>query len=262
MKIKKAIVLSDTHCGGSTALWPDKFESDNGQTILPSKLQYWILGKWNQFQADALKLVNGEPFVLIINGDVIEGFHHRSKQVIGKDENDHCRAFLMLIKPLAAKAAKVYMTEGTECHTRDYEHGIASELKAVPDSIRHQPCHDRIDIELNGIRCIFHHHMPTTSREHLRTNAIGMMLANEQLSAGRAGEKLPQVLGMAHRHLADAVSGSYGVAFSTPSWQIGTRFVSKVAPHASQSRIEVGGSVLDFSMGHPFHHHLLYRPCE
>lgn len=256
--IRYAIVVSDLHCGGTTALLPPGFKTLEGQEIGQSLLQKWLWEQWLRLQSDAMAIVGDSPFVLIVNGDCIDGNHHHTKQIISPDENDHVQAFLKTIRPLATKADKVLMSEGTEVHTRNSEHSIADILGAMPDETTGKPCWGRIDIEIQKSRSVFFHHMPTTSRAWLRTNALGAMLANEQLEAARADETLPVVLGMAHRHTPDSIQCNYGTAFVTAPWQLTTRYGGRVVPSA---RFIVGGAVVDYTESKPRLHQLTYRPA-
>lgn len=251
--IKYVLTVSDLHVGGTTALCPRNYTTLNDNLLGLSGLQEWLIDRWDAMVADALKHINGEPFLLVVNGDVIEGDHHRNIQIWSPDTNDHIEAARMLLAPLVAKSAMVAFVEGTECHTRGAEHILANDFgsKTLEDSDRGKGAWARLDINISGHRCVWHHHMPTTSRQWLRHNAIGAMLANEQLSAARSQEPVPFVLGMAHRHQADEISSSHGMAFVTPCWQMLTRYGYKVVPQAADSRIVVGGMLLDFSGSSP-----------
>jgi hypothetical protein len=240
------LVLSDLHCGGSTALMPPEFRTIEGQIVAQSDIQKQIWSAWTRCCQEAFEIIGKDTVSLVLNGDLIEGIHHRTSQLVSLSAMDHMSMAIGCLDPIVSKCRRVYCSLGTECHSGHAEIAIGKYFNAVVDPDTGLHAWHRIDLLVRGVRTIFHHHMPTTSRDYLRHNALGIMLGNEQLVAVRGGETIPRVLGMAHRHLADAVISSYGVSFSTPSWQAATRFVGKVVPSAGFGRTDVGAVLLDF----------------
>lgn len=255
--IEAIVAISDLHVGSTVAIAPPGFVMARGNTLGLNDIQEWFWQAWLRFSDDLERALDGRAFALVINGDLTEANHHKTQEIWSVNEADHVGAAIKLLKPLAAKAAKVFVVEGTECHTRDFEHEIALHLGAVEDVESGRPAFPRLSLTANNIRCVFHHHMPTTSRAYLESNALGIMLGNEQLNAARAGEPIPRVLGMAHRHVAGAVESPAGIAFCTPAWQALTRYGYKAVP---QSRVSTGAVMVDLTDNGPKLTQFTYRP--
>jgi hypothetical protein len=231
MSLRLAVVISDLHCGSTVGLLPSDFATLEGNPIHLNPVQEWLLGCWSDLHDNWLpSVVRGEPYLLILNGDLIEGNHHRTYQIISPDTRDHVEAAISILKPVAAKAAATAVVAGTECHTGTREHTIARALGAVPDGDR--PAWDRLDVTLAGVRMIFRHHVTTSIRPWLAGTALSSTLAAEQLRAARAGEVVPRVIGCGHRHEPDSHQGPDGICFVTGAWQVLTRHGHKVVSDA------------------------------
>jgi hypothetical protein len=137
---------------------------------------------------------------------------------------------------LEDEAERVVFTLGTECHTGNSERALAKHFGGeVYDVFRH--------VE-RGVPMMALHHMPATSREWLKSNGLGMELANHQLCEARQGRELPRVLVMSHRHVYGAFEDGLGMAIATPAWQGLTRHGNKVV---RGQNVSVGAILLEFT---------------
>lgn len=255
-EVKRILVVSDLHCGSTVGLCPPDFEAEEGQRITLNEWQQWMWGEWCGLFAYA-KSRYGTLDALIVNGDAIDGDHHRTMQVWSKNLGDHLRAAHHALQPLAELARRVYIVLGTESHTGSLEHALANLLGADRQS-KQRPAHDRLTLDIDGVRICAVHHMPSTSRAWLRGNALGMELANHRLHAAEVGERMPDVLCLAHRHQFGLYHDHAGAVLSTPSWQGPTRYVYRVAPAA---RWQVGAAFIHVENGHAHVEPYLRRPA-
>jgi len=90
---KIAVVISDLHVGSTVGLWPEKYVSVEGVPIGQNAIQKWFWSHW----LDATRkwipgVVGNDPYVLIVNGDVVDGIHHKTLQVMTADPADQSRA--------------------------------------------------------------------------------------------------------------------------------------------------------------------------
>ena len=77
--IKNVVVISDTHCGCQLGLCPPVVNLDNGGTYVQSSLQKKLWEMWNEFWDVWIPMVTkGEPYIIVHNGDAIDGVHHNS----------------------------------------------------------------------------------------------------------------------------------------------------------------------------------------
>jgi hypothetical protein len=226
--IELIAILSDLHSGSVMALMPPEFTTMEGVEVRPNAFQQWLWRCWldaNQFIAD---VAGDDPFALVLNGDLIDGNHHRTTQIISPDVGDHVAMAKQLLSPLAEKAEKRFFIKGTECHTHSAEASIARELGGEYSLETGQVTFERLTIDIKGVRCVFRHHVGTSSRPWLSSTALGAELASEQLQAARNGEKIPHVLCCAHRHDPHMVTTTRETCLVTGPWQGLTRHAHKV----------------------------------
>ena len=226
-KPEVVLVISDTHCGSDVGLLPEEVYLDDGQKIGygKNKWQEWLWKSFQETQKTLLAKIGSDPFILVVNGDLIEGIHHRSDEVVAAKIMEHLTIAKVALGPLIEKAHTSYFVRGTECHVRDLETVVAKEFGAGK-------AHDFIQFDVNGVMVDARHHMPTTTRLHLESTALGVIAANNRSNAVRAGHKPARVFLRGHRHLAGTYSDGECLAACTGAWQGLTRFGKKVVTDA------------------------------
>jgi hypothetical protein len=261
-RILKLLELGDIHAGSKSGLLPDDFHDGDGNGHKQNAIQQFLWQCWRDLNDNWIpNIIGADPFALVIKGDIIEGCHHGSKEVITNDPQDHFEAAAELLEPLAAKAAAVYIIEGTECHTGNAERGMSRRLNAIKDPDTKKWAWPRLSLTIGGVRCIFQHHIGVTSRAWLEASALSIHLANEQIEAVRNGETMPRMLSCAHRHRYGEYRDASGLCCVTPPWQMLTRHGHKVVPSA---RTRPGALIHEFKGDGtlPITHVQTYRPPE
>lgn len=215
---KLVFVLSDLHCGSTVGLLPPDFVTGEEQTVKQNAAQKWLWSCWLDSLKWAETLAGKDPYAVVVNGDLIEGNHHRTTQIISPDVSDHIKASIECLAPITKKSARTFIVKGTECHTGSAEAGIVKAL-GLPD-----PAVDRLNLDVNGVRCVFRHHIGTSTRRALAATQLSIQLSEEQVEAANNGDVLPRVLGCAHRHKFGYYEDNHGLCFVTPPWQALTRF--------------------------------------
>lgn len=244
MSIQLLVIVSDIHQGSIYSVMPDEFELNTGQIVRPANpLQNWLGEKWKEVWRQVDEYCGSDERAVVINGDVTEGNHHGTKDLWAVDEQDHADAAIDMLRPIVERSSVAMFTEGTECHTKKWEHYVAEKLGGVRDPNTGYAAWQRADITVHGMRCIMAHHISTTSREYLRASRLSIAHGNEIIAAVKAGEVPPMVYGAAHCHIFDVYCNDRQTTFTTPSWQGLTRYGRKVVPSA---RLEVGAVVLDW----------------
>ena len=239
---RRLVVVCDTHCGSSLGLLPPGLVlGDPARELRLNRAQAWIWEWWQVFFGKVI----AAPFDLVLNGDQIEGMHHRTTQVVDPDPGVHVAIAEHALAPLAERAGAVWVVRGTEAHTGpSSEAGLSVKLGGVPDPFTRMPVWDVLELTYCGVPCMFFHHMPTSVRKWTESTGLGIMLAQAQLGAVRAGKVPPRVLGMAHRHTYGLYEDAAALAFANPSWQLKSRYGNKVAP---ASECQVGAVILDWT---------------
>lgn len=241
--IEVVAVLSDIHAGSTKGLFPPGFETLEGQKVEQNVFQVWLWECWLRANAFLEETLDGAPFALVLNGDLIEGVHHGTKEIISPEVADHRLAAVAILEPLAKKAEKLFVVRGTECHVNNHEVSIGKELGAVRNSETGIHAFDRLTIDVCGVRCVFRHHIPASVRRNLSATQLSIQLAEEQLEAANNGEKIPRVVACAHRHKPGFYQDDNGLCFVSPPWQVLTRHGHKVV---SPARTKPGIQILDW----------------
>ncbi len=230
MAIKVAVVVADLHCGSTRGLCCPNFTTEEGQTVGLNAAQTFLWEHWEAAWDLVYTLVGDDQWALVGNGDMIEGNHHRTTEIVSPVMSDHVAIALECLLPHSTKAAARLFTLGTECHTSNAEHHIAATCEAIKDPNTGRAAWERLSVSFNDCLCRFTHHTSTVAREW--TSQINSHISTMQLAALRSGQPVPKVLGQAHCHVyaESRKEGAFG--FTSPSWQILTRYGNKAVPNA------------------------------
>jgi len=255
------VIVSDIHAGSVYTPCPNGFTRTDGSGVVPNVHGKFATAAWDDFVATVRA---GGAYDLLVNGDCVEGFHHRTTEVWSIDPGDHFQAARQLLEPLVSPAGKVWFTRGTDCHVGSVEEGLAVHFGAerCPDSNLCAPPLWRFDY--CGVHIHATHHMPTTSRKSLEATQLSVQLAEHQLQSLRVGITPPRMVIASHRHVGGYYTDFEGAMIATPAWQTTDgKHTKKVVP-ASKTRI--GGIVCswaDLENGAiPRVHHHMYVPEE
>lgn len=253
------LVISDTHCGSDVGLTPKHVRLEKGRILSCTGDPYleWLDSSFTDMQNRFHALRDGAPYILTINGDVIEGIHHRSEEVVAAKFVEHLEIAKAALGPLISQAAATYVTIGTECHTRDFEKVFVKEMKIK------QPARHIQHYEVHGCLVEAVHHMPVTSRKHLEASALSIIMANRISNLVRARHSVPRVFIRGHRHITGDYCDGENVILCCGPWQGLTRHGHKVVP---DSISRPSAYVLDWrgrDRGDlPARHQFVYTPPE
>lgn len=223
------IVLSDLHSGSDCALMPPEVYADDGRRLGGAGKNRKLLWLWDAWQrsVDWLDKTRGnDPFVLTLAGDLIEGIHHRSDEVIASKWDEHAAICRAIVQPLVDQAARTIVVKGTECHTGNWEEAIRQQLgieEEAKDLWQYEICDNLIDAK---------HHMPTSGRKYLHASAHSILQGNATQEAASAGHRIPDVLIRAHRHVFGSWCDGRQMTLCQGAWQLLTRYGKKVVPDA------------------------------
>lgn len=254
--IMNCITISDTHVGCKVGLMsPSGYPLDDDNWYHPGATQLAIWKAWDEFWTEWVPMVTrGEPFVVVCNGDLIDGVHHRSVSQWSHDISMQRDAAIDILnhtfQPFRDKGLlqAVYCVNGTEAHvgaSSQDDRVVARGIGAVPNSAG---MHSRGDLylTLGGDRCLIHfaHHIGTTSSFAYEATAIQKELQDSYFEAARWGERPPDVVVRSHRHrhIRTIVDGHNGdvIGCVTPCWQGKTPFVYKI-PGGRITLPQIGG---------------------
>ena len=75
-------IVGDLHCGSTVGLAPPLFRTDDGQTVQHSPFQAKLWAAWLDYWQRVSE--TSGPLVVVINGDLVDGDHHRTPQLISR----------------------------------------------------------------------------------------------------------------------------------------------------------------------------------
>jgi len=259
-------VCGDLHCGSTVGLCPPEgLELDDGGMYEPSDAQNWLWHCWESAWKQVKAITKREKFTLIINGDAIDGDHHRTAQIASPLTGLHVHCALEALRvPLALKPKEVHVIRGTPAHvgrSGDAEEGIARALKGQlwpvikdPDTGTMSSYRRRIDVE--GVRLDVAHHGRMGQRAHTvrsYANLYGFDIwAERMLEAYQAmrdsddplkefnERRPPDIAVRSHNHrYNDSGYDHRGITrvVSMPAWQFATEYVHRIA---AESLADIG----------------------
>ena len=248
--MKNVIVISDLHCGCQFGLFPPEFKIDGGNIVKQSKLQAVVWEWWNEFWNEWIPMVTkGEPYIIVNNGDALDGDHHGSKTQISKNVSDQQKIAEAILKPVIAKAEKYYHIRGTEAHvgkSAEHEENLARSLGAIPDETGNFARWE-LYMRLQDRLIHFSHHIGTSQSTAYESTAVYKEMVEAFNEAGRWRDSPPDVIVRSHRHrqfeTRIATENGYGISLVTPGWQLKTPFVYRLATGRSGTP-QIGGYLI------------------
>lgn len=256
--IRNLIVISDTHCGCRLGLHPpDPSPLDDGGTYHPSTFQAGLWAYWREFwDVWAPEVCRGEGFDLVVNGDAVEGTHHRATTPISHNIQDQlniaCRVLAPIVNRCRESGGQYYHVRGTEAHVGTsgvYEEQLAQRLGAVPNE---DGQHARYELwkRVGGARGpLVHcnHHIGTTGSSAHEASAVNAELSAFYADCARWEKDPPDYIVRSHRHRSIAVeidsARGYAACIVTPGWQGRGPFPFKI-PGGRIAEPQVGGLVI------------------
>jgi len=234
MKTTSKLVLniSDLHVGSTVGLWPKDFISNEGNPIGQNNFQKWLWACWVDMLQWADKVIGDDQFDVVINGDAIDGIHHRTLQVMTPDVGDQFAAVKQILGFLATKCHNIHIIKGTECHTNGFEIALGQALDATKDKSTGQNAWDTLDLEVHGSLYNFAHHISTSARSYLEATAHSTALGDLTNIRAKTGKPIPKVMVRAHRHRHGIWQDGNQMSAICGAWQGLTRFGYKVVPNA------------------------------
>jgi hypothetical protein len=224
-----AVIISDTHFGGFTAVSPPEVQTHDGNIVRSNGAQAWMYSLWLQDFKAVKERAKGRRVIVIHDGDIIEGEHHDALAHLPDVQDQEALAVSMLT-PWRNLADKFYLIKGTEAHAGNQhmsERRIARELAATALDF-----HLRLDV---GVLCDFAHHSTGTPR------TIGLQVLED---CARDNLPVPRYVFRGHRHnIVDSGDTWPQMRVLTlPSWQLRTSYGWKIAPN---KRADIGLVILD-----------------
>lgn len=256
--ISQVVNFADIHAGCKLGLCPiegvSTLDGGHWKPTLTAQKKMWKY--WLEFRDEWIPSVTkGEPFVVVCNGDALNGAPHESIGHIDKAWTIQIDIAEQIIKDLLKNKNCVgyYHIAGTEAHvgkSGEYEELLAKRLGAIPDKTgRHARYELYLEIRRGKCKRLLHyaHHIGSASRAAYETSAVMAELAETFVDSARWGLRVPDAIIRAHRHRYIKVeiptSNNSGLALTLPCWQLKTPFSYKI-PGGRVTQPMLGGVLL------------------
>lgn len=247
-------LCSDTHAGGTTALMPPSYTTSEGQTIQANRVQSYLWECWLDFCQQVKAAKRGGAFVYGVHvGDVTEGNHHDTVQILTVAEHDHAEVGVEVMTHFVSNVSRFAQVRGTETHvgaSSSLETQVVKSLSAYdidrPDDASdgvgvHGWTHRVLRRTIAGIRLNAAHHIGGGTTK--RNTAIETAVEKHLKLCGEHGEPYAHYLVRAHKHRkADTGFSYFTRGMVLPAWQFPTAYVDKYSPDDVPM---IGGVLID-----------------
>lgn len=251
--VTTVVVVSDTHCGCQYGLYNPRrpVMRDVGGGHVPSRGQRDLWALWERFSKEWLrKTIGDKPFALVLNGDILDGRHHRSITQITQNLADQQRIAHRVLDDLVSRAHSKYFVRGTPAHVGEAgenEERLAEAFGAIPDEAG-QRSRWELWLRIGKHLAHFSHHIGISQSLVSEATALVGEYNIMAAEAAKAGRRPADIIVRSHRHrhmeVTIPTSRGHARVFVTPAWQLTSPFAKKVSPTARVASAQIGASVI------------------
>lgn len=262
-KERNLVIISDLHCGCQFGLCqPGGVRLDSGGRYLPNAVQLKLWDIWLEFWRWVPTATNGQPWALVVNGDLIDGVHHGATSQVSHNLADQVRIAEAVLDWPAKHATALYVIRGTEAHdgTSGTEaERLAKTLKARRNAAG-QYARGELWINVGDWLCHIAHAVGASSRQAYESSGPMGELIESWADAARWGDRPADCVVRSHRHrhikVALATEANEALAVVTPGWQLKSPEATRWAgPRNTQP--QVGGIIIRQGDREPHERHFV-----
>lgn len=249
--MKRGAVVSDIHAGSIYGLLPPKFKTFDAVERPQNSGQEYLWACWLDF---AERVQVWEPDFLIVNGDVVDGPQRKNQgaELSLAAPQDQVRAAIETLQVLKASVpsqCKWYFTQGTPYHVGDF----GGHEEAVAEALGGEQywslgtgthCREVLWLNMDGVIIEAAHHI-SSGTGFYRLTALDR---EGQWSAIAGKDETKGVVKadlLIRSHVHNFARGEHASKdmFTTPCWQLQTRYARKHSVHRLHP--DIGGVLLE-----------------
>ena len=229
-------IVGDLHINSTVGLAPKLIRLDDGGYYQQSKFQEKLWECWTDFwiQAEREKKETGQ-LAVILNGDLVDGDHHRTSQIVTRNLTYQHYAALEVLEPVSRIADALFVIRGTDVHAGEagqHEDAIARDLQAVK-SPEGSWSHWMLRARINGVGFDVAHHGSMGRLAWTSANLLLRQAVEIELEYHRAGQEPPAYAIRSHNHRwGDSSFNAPVRLLALAGWQGLTSFVNSKHPGA------------------------------
>ncbi len=247
--------VSDIHSNSKVAVCPPAITDDDGGTYRASKAQLWLWSNWQDYwQAVKQKVGKGrwrKKLYLVIIGEISDGDHHDTTQIISRNEATQLKIALAVLRPaLDLKPDYIFILRGTEAHSKPaaaFDEMVARDIGAVPE--REPKADDPgvyswwwLPLEVESVLFDITHHGRAGYRYWTKANSANALAVELMAQYAEQGRQPPDVALRSHVHKVYDTYDNYPIrVIGTPSWQLQTAYSHRIAPG---QLLPIGGLII------------------
>lgn len=245
------VVISDLHSGSTLALCPPAITLDEGGTYRANKYQMWLWQRWLDIWERVEQLRGDKELYLAIVGEIGEGHHHNSVQLISVNKIDQFRIAHKVLEPIKAlKPDYTFIFRGTEAHSGPggwfdelMADGLRDELNVQENPDTKQLASWYLNLWIEGIQFDITHHAKTGNLPWTGAGAVERGAIELSWYYLSRGEKVPQVAIRGHKHSMFDTGDNAPIRMLTlPGWKFPDSYLHKVA---AGKLPQVGGYIFE-----------------
>lgn len=238
--MKAIITISDLHVGSTVGICPERVTTVDQGTYLPNKYQRTLLKYWRHFWSVFVpaETQGAEKVVLVVNGDVMDGVHHDSVNLISNSwaiqESAAVRMLRTIREVCPIEIQATYVVKGTPVHVGpngESEERIAREIGAVENDLGEYASFQWW-LTADEVPFQFAHHIGVTSSAAYESSAPMREMVAALVEASQWKQTLPLMIVRSHRHrfIPVSIPSIHGRIQSviTPGWQMRTPYVERI----------------------------------
>ena len=237
---------------------------------MASKAQLALWDRWtNGFWPLVEKMRKEMDAILVVafNGDMTEGSHHGTTQILSGNPNAQAAVVDAVLKvPLALKPDHILGIRGTEAHvgpSASAEERIFTGLRkdgwpVIRDEMTGNASHWGFTLEHQGRRVEFAHHGRVGGRPWTKANAVHALSVEILCDCAERGVVAPDLVPRAHMHQFVDTGPRRVRVVQMPAWQMATSFVHKIKPNAIA---DIGGIIVTIADGELDVVPVIYHPA-
>lgn len=232
------------------ALCPPAVTTEDGGTYRANAGQLEIWRVWTHFW-DEVKRLRGagrkrRTLYVIINGEIIDGDHHNTTQLITRNCVTQLGIAILAFEPVFnLKPDHIFMIRGTPAHSGEngqWDEAFARDIRAEKDQLSGTHSWWWLPLEVEGILFDIAHHGRSGYRPWTVHNAPNMLAAQIMMDYAAKGDRIPDLALRGHVHKALDSWDNYPVrVLNNPSWQFSTGYGQRIAPGEI---LPIGGNII------------------
>lgn len=229
-------LTGDFHFNGKTAICPPAVTDDENGTYRANPAQLYL---WDCFQdycqtiSDLKKKLNGKLY-FVCNGDLVDGDHHNTFQIITRNPADQHKLAIAGLKPmLDLEPDYTFLLRGTGVHVGGqacWEELIGQDLESVQDKNKNYSWW-WLPLEVSGVLMDIAHHGRAGQLPWTAPNMANRLAVETILKYTNANKRIPDLVVRSHKHIPVDSGDNYTTrVIQLPSWQFPTEYIHYIKP--------------------------------